>query len=146
MGVLRVGDIMERDFPKIEQSDSLRKAVKKMVDMESDFLVAFSPQGAIGFLSAHDVITKSYDSLEGKNVADVMSKGIISVDGDTSIAKAVNLMMEKHIHHLIVTEGGNVVGVLYDLDLLKLVGKKILFRAKEARRSYLGQRRPGRFR
>ena len=133
MSPLSVREIMDRDFLKIERSDTLKEAASRMLEAESDFLVVVLDERAIGFLSAHDIITKSFDSLEGKRVADVMSKEIISIDGSASIDKTVNLMMEKHIHHILVMEGGDVIGVLYDLDIIKLVGEKTLFRAKEAR-------------
>jgi CBS domain-containing protein len=49
-------------------------------------------------------------------VADVMTKGVETVPPTMPAADAWELMRGKHIHHLIVTVGLNVVGVLSDRD------------------------------
>jgi CBS domain-containing protein len=54
-------------------------------------------------------------------VSDVMSKRVFSVSRDTGVAVAANVMRERHIHRLLVTDRGVLVGVLSSLDLLRVV-------------------------
>jgi len=54
-------------------------------------------------------------------VADVMSKRVYSVTRDTGVAVAANIMRERRIHRLLVTDRGVLVGVISSLDLLRVV-------------------------
>lgn len=54
-------------------------------------------------------------------VEDVMVEGVITIDADASVMKAVNLMNENEIGCLIVTRRGRAVGIITERDLLKRV-------------------------
>jgi len=54
-------------------------------------------------------------------VEDVMVEGVVTVDADTSVMKAVKLMNENEIGCLIVTRRGRAVGIITERDLLKRV-------------------------
>lgn len=56
-----------------------------------------------------------------QHVSDVMSKRVYSVNRDTGVAVAANIMRERRIHRLLVTDRGVLVGVLSSLDLLRVV-------------------------
>jgi CBS domain-containing protein len=54
-------------------------------------------------------------------VADVMSRSVHHVARDTGVAVAANIMRERRIHRLLVTDRGVLVGVVTSLDLLRVV-------------------------
>jgi CBS domain-containing protein len=54
-------------------------------------------------------------------VDEVMTPRVYSVTRDTGVAAAANVMRERHIHRLLVTERGVLVGVLSSFDLLRVV-------------------------
>jgi predicted transcriptional regulator len=54
-------------------------------------------------------------------VRDVMTPAIHQVPVTASAADAARIMVEQHIHRLIVTQGKNPVGIITSLDLLKTV-------------------------
>jgi CBS domain-containing protein len=54
-------------------------------------------------------------------VRDVMSRRIYQVARDTGVAVAANVMRERRIHRLLVTDRGVLVGVVTALDLLRVV-------------------------
>jgi CBS domain-containing protein len=54
-------------------------------------------------------------------VRDVMSRRVHHVARDTGVAIAANIMRERRIHRLLVTERGLLVGVVTSLDLLRVV-------------------------
>jgi CBS domain-containing protein len=62
----------------------------------------------------------------GLNAEHLMSKPVISVEQDTSISEAVQLLNEKRVHRLVVVEkvSGHVrpVGILSVTDLARHVG------------------------
>ena len=49
-------------------------------------------------------------------VQDIMSKGVVTTTPDTNADVAWNLMRQKGIQHLVVEEGGRLVGVLSARD------------------------------
>ncbi|MEY4637079.1 MAG: hypothetical protein RJA55_2877 [Acidobacteriota bacterium] len=54
-------------------------------------------------------------------VRDVMTPLIHQVPATASAAEAARLMIDHHVHRLIVTEGKEPVGILTSIDLLKVV-------------------------
>jgi CBS domain-containing protein len=48
----------------------------------------------------------------------VMNPSVVTVAPDTTVGVAARTMRELHIHRLLVTEGGRLVGILSALDLL----------------------------
>jgi CBS domain-containing protein len=54
-------------------------------------------------------------------VEDVMVEGVVTIDSDATVMKAVSLMNENEIGCLIVTRRGKAVGILTERDLLTRV-------------------------
>lgn len=56
---------------------------------------------------------------EGRRVAELMTPAVFTVDEETAIAEIARTMVSSHIHRVLVTRGGEVVGIVSSLDLLK---------------------------
>jgi CBS domain-containing protein len=54
-------------------------------------------------------------------VEQLMTREVFSVARDTGVAVAANVMRERRIHRLLVTDKGVVVGIVTSLDLLRIV-------------------------
>ena len=54
-------------------------------------------------------------------VRDVMTPVIHQVPVTTSVADVARIMVEQHIHRLVVTQGKDPVGIITSMDLLKMV-------------------------
>jgi len=61
--------------------------------------------------------------LGAMTVADVMIRGVVSVQADASIDEAARLMVERRVHRLPVVEGSRLVGIVTSLDLARLVAE-----------------------
>jgi predicted transcriptional regulator len=57
-------------------------------------------------------------------VRDVMTPVIHQVPVTASAAEAARMMIDQHIHRLVVTEGKEPVGIITSLDLLKVVAEQ----------------------
>jgi predicted transcriptional regulator len=57
-------------------------------------------------------------------VRDVMTPVVYQVPVTASAAEAARLMVEQHIHRLVVTEGKEPVGIITSLDLLKIIAEQ----------------------
>jgi len=54
-------------------------------------------------------------------VGDVMTRELVSVDKSAPVINAINLMVEKNIGSVVVTENGKPVGILTERDIMKRV-------------------------
>ncbi len=54
-------------------------------------------------------------------VEKVMTRKVYHATRDTGVAVAANIMRERRIHRLLVTDGGVLVGIVTSLDLLHVV-------------------------
>jgi len=50
---------------------------------------------------------------------------VVTIDVSASIEEAANLMIDKHLHHLLVVDSSGMVGLLSSFDFLKLVVRKM---------------------
>ena len=54
-------------------------------------------------------------------VRDIMTRGVYSVPEDTPVADVAEIMLDSHIHRLLVTRGAETVGIISSGDLLGLL-------------------------
>ena len=52
---------------------------------------------------------------------DVMTKSVITVEGDSRIRETARIMVDKKIHGLPVMDGDNIVGIITETDLFKVL-------------------------
>jgi acetoin utilization protein AcuB len=89
----------------------------KLVGMvtESDLLNASpSPVSTLSIWEMNYLISKV-------TVSRVMSKKVVTVDQDTPIEEAARIMADKKIGGMPVMNGGNVVGIITETDLFKIL-------------------------
>lgn len=75
----------------------------------------------IGVISATDLVRFHAEEREDHTIAawQLCTYRPITVDVGTPIAAVAQLMHEKHIHHVVVTEHGGMRGVVSSLDFVK---------------------------
>ena len=76
----------------------------------------------VGFVTKSDI--SRFDS-EGDDpffvkVHSIASPTVITVQPDTSIEEAGQKMLDEHVHHLVVTEGDKIVGIVSTFDFVKI--------------------------
>jgi predicted transcriptional regulator len=78
------------------------------------------------FYDIGDDTTLEQDLLEERAVAvrDVMTPVVHHVPASAPIAEAARIMVEQHIHRLVVTQGREPVGIITSMDLLRVVAEQ----------------------
>jgi CBS domain-containing protein len=61
--------------------------------------------------------------LPAKTVGEVMTRGLLSVSSDASLADAASLMVTRHVHRVFVVDAGALVGVLSTRDVMDAVAQ-----------------------
>jgi CBS domain-containing protein len=57
-------------------------------------------------------------------VKDIMARDTVVVAPDTPIEEVARLMVNRHVHRVLITEGDAVVGLISALDLAQLVAER----------------------
>jgi predicted transcriptional regulator len=65
-----------------------------------------------------------YVEERGATVRDVMTPVIHQVPVTASVGEAARIMVDQHIHRLVVTQGKEPVGIITSMDVLKMVAEQ----------------------
>ena len=113
-----------RDIWSIPPDASVYDALRLMADKEVGALLVLDSGRLVGIISERDyarkVILKGKSSLDTP-VRDIMTAKVICVRPEQTIEECMALMTDKHVRHLPVVVGDEVVGVISIGDLVKAV-------------------------
>jgi CBS domain-containing protein len=113
-------DILTKDVATVKPETQLLDAAKLMVRKNISSLVVVEDDVLTGILTERDFVR----ILAGRRppaklkVCDKMSTSVITVDIHTSLEDALNIMHDKAIRRLIVTENGHLSGIITQTDLM----------------------------
>jgi CBS domain-containing protein len=113
--------LMNRNICAIEPDRTLKEAAQVMARDHVGALLVRKGGDYVGILSETDIVRRGLAqglSPETTNVTQVMSAPIITIDVEQSIAHANEIMSAKKIRHLVVTERGEVMGIISVRDLV----------------------------
>ena len=148
---MKVSDIMTEPAIVVTQDRTLEEVAEKMLNShigglpvvdddgkivgivtESDFSAKehaipfsrnYAPQLFGEWMPKEDV-EKAYKAARSIQVKDIMSKPVVTVTGDDTVAEAVRKMLDNHVHRVPVVSDDVPVGMVSRYDLLKLVVQK----------------------
>ena len=124
-------EIMTVDPTAVTEDTSLGVALEIMQDLNIRHLPVVRGQSLVGMLSDRDirglglrlvVDMESLERLEAKKsalVGAVMSSNIITVSRITEVKEIVDLMIEEKVGAVPVTEGGELIGIVSYVDVLR---------------------------
>ena len=114
--------IMNRRLRTVAAEASLEHAAGVMRDERAGALLVTKEGQFVGIVSETDLVRKALAErldVRAEPVRRVMSHPVISIEIDRTAAEASDLMAEKGIRHLAVSEEDRIVGMLSVRDLLR---------------------------
>ena len=114
--------MMNRQILAVAPSAPVIEAARTMRDSKVGALLVADGTRYLGIVSESDLVRKvlaAGGDIHHVRVADVMQAPIITIEIDRSAHAASDLMAERGIRHLVVTEEGKIVGMLSVRDLLR---------------------------
>lgn len=121
---MRISDLDPRSAITVDGSESLRYAAKHLADDDIGVLAVFNASGLVGILSERDLARAVADGadLDEEQVGEYMTDSPVRVEVGDAVGTAIAKMNEFSVRHLVVVNGGDVVGMLSMRDLIALLG------------------------
>jgi len=126
-----VGKLMTRDLSFIHEEASIQEAARSMHAKRIGSLLVGKEGDFLGIITETDVVqavAEQPEAVARLTVKGVMSSPIITVERTMSPHYARDLMADRKIRHLGVTQDGKIIGVISVRDLLayfKTVSKEL---------------------
>jgi signal-transduction protein with cAMP-binding, CBS, and nucleotidyltransferase domain len=125
----QIRDIMSKKVETILNSDSAKDAAKKMLDKNVSSLVIVDENGrSTGIITerditrgvcTHDVLSKEF------MIHHLMTAPLTTIDFNSSVEMAANLMLQKKVRHLIVKNGSKTVGIVTATNFIDYLNEKL---------------------
>ncbi len=121
-----VTSIMRSPVVSIEANKTVAEALHRMQEkgISSIVVTSATPKEPQGIMTKSDIISKvvsqEKDPRELK-VRDVMTSGLITVPPDCPLRDAAALMTEKGIRRVLVSQSGEIIGIVSDTDIFRAV-------------------------
>jgi len=114
--------MMNKNMRTIQTEGTLLEAARLMRELQVGALLVEENGHLVGVVSETDLVRKAM--AEGREISQekvrtIMSSPIITIDIERPASDASDLMSEKGIRHLAVTDSGKIVGVISVRDLLR---------------------------
>lgn len=118
---MNVADIMISPVI-VTQNNKTLEHVNGLIDRKNiNAIPVLTMSGEIeGIITASDIAKESDHS---KTVSEVMTSKSYVVSKNSGVQDAAKMMDKHNVHHLVVMDDGQVVGILSSMDFVKLVAK-----------------------
>jgi CBS domain-containing protein len=121
---LAAADIMTKHVVTTGPNSDLPGIAAEMQRNNIGSVVILENRRVIGILTERDFVrvVESVGMLLDKNLAKHhMTKPVVTVQSDASVADVVKLMREKHVRHVVVLNGdGELAGIISSRDLMRV--------------------------
>ena len=119
---LTVMDVASQNLLNLTTDCTVREAAKFLYENKIEGAPVIERNRVIGIVTLTDIIYAIASNQEDKNITNIMSERVITVDEDIMVSDAIELINEKKIGRLIVLESdGLPCGIVTRTDLLDLI-------------------------
>lgn len=115
-----VREVMDREYVGANESDSLVDTVELLLREEAETAVVLRGSEPVGVLTERDVLALLVEGPDPQSatVGDAMTESVPTVSPETSLDEAADQMSTQSARRLVVTNGGEPLGLITEHDLL----------------------------
>lgn len=112
---MKVKEIMTGDVITVLEDSTVEEAARLLTHHRLRGLPVVNQSGALtGIVTEYELVSK-----EGRTVADIMNRGVISISSETDVEHVSYLLSNRQIRCLTVVDGGQVVGLVSHANLIQ---------------------------
>jgi CBS domain-containing protein len=123
---LAIKDSMNTEVTRIHPDKSVKYAAQILKAVDIGCIVVVDGEKVVGICTERDitqkVVAKGMDP-EKTAVRDVMTRDVITLDGDRTVDDAVEMMEKNGIKKIPIVEDGRLVGIVTMTDLVRILDK-----------------------
>src|SRR5689334_940066 len=117
---MNVREIMTSDVISVSEDSTIENAARILARHRISGLPVLNADGSLtGLVTEYDFISK-----QGHTVADIMSRGVISVTEDTDVEEVSHLLTNRRIRRVPVLRGDRLVGIVSRSDLVRQIAMR----------------------
>ena len=124
-----VGQLMTERLETISPSDTAQEAAKKMRDKKVSSLVVTDVEDKpIGIVTERDLVRQVCTKVINSNdviVHRIMSSPLATIDANSSVEVAADIMIQNKVRHLLVVDENKVLGIITPSDFTGYLKKKL---------------------
>jgi len=123
MNTLKVKDYMSKDVITINKDASIHDAIDKMLENNIHGLLILDDMGRIeGVVTTDDVLLLIDKSETGTDmvVEDFMTRGVMTIDPEDALKKALGIMVRNKVHRLPVVKDKKILGIITSNDIMRV--------------------------
>jgi CBS domain-containing protein len=117
---MKVKEIMTSVVISVTENETIEGAARLLARHRISGLPVVNQAGVpIGMVTEYDLISKA-----GQVVADIMSRGVISVSPETNSEEVAHLLTNRRIRRVPVLDGDRLVGIVSRSDLVRQIAMR----------------------
>lgn len=124
-----VGQLMTERLETISPSDTAQEAAKKMRDKKVSSLVVTDVEDKpIGIVTERDLVRQVCTKVINSNdviVHHIMSSPLATIDANSSVEVAADIMIQNKVRHLLVVNENKVLGIITPSDFTGYLKEKL---------------------
>ena len=124
-----VGQLMTERLETISPSDTAQEAAKKMRDKKvSSLVVTDLEDKPIGIVTERDLVRQVCTKVINSNdviVHRIMSSPLATIDANSSVEVAADIMIQNKVRHLLVVDENKVLGIITPSDFTGYLKEKL---------------------
>lgn len=124
-----VGQLMTERLETISPSGTAQEAAKKMRDKKVSSLVVTDVEDKpIGIVTERDLVRQVCTKVINSNdviVHHIMSSPLATIDANSSVEVAADIMIQNKVRHLLVVDENKVLGIITPSDFTGYLKKKL---------------------
>ena len=126
---MEVSQLMQRDVAVVSPELTLHQLEQFLTAEEISGAPVVGAEGKVlGVVSKTDIVAALADRVEDAlglrdetTVGDIMSSEVVIVSPDAEIEDVVRVMLDGHLHRVVVADAESIVGIVTPFDLLTLL-------------------------
>ncbi len=117
---MKVNEIMTAEVVSVPEDYTIEDAARLLAHHRISGVPVVNGAGMlVGLVTEYDLIAK-----QGQSVADIMSRGVISVSPETEVEEVAHLLAHRRIRRVPVLRGDRLVGIVSRSDLVKQIAMR----------------------
>ena len=106
---------MTHDVVSMAPTDPVDRARDLMLSLGIHGIPVVDDRKVVGIVTSHDLVD---DWPPDQPLADVMTANVVKIDARAGLGEAASLMKSELVHHLVVADGTQPIGVITTYDML----------------------------